>query len=192
MWIDRMLKQLCDLELWPRPWIFNVKFLKSHIPGMSGMINMEQGMWVDRKQHPLCNFEFWSHPWPWPWIWKVKFWKSCTSVMGGSIDMEQKGGPSTRCCSYNVTLSHDFDLGISRSNCGIAVSQNWEGWLTWNERYESIGCSTHYVTLTSNITHDLGLWFSRINFQIAIFQEWHYGSWCWSPLAIAWAHIFTS
>ena len=40
----------------------------------------------------------------------------------------------------------------------------------------SIGCWTHYVTLTFNLTHELGLLFSRITFQIAISYRWwaHY------------------
>ena len=41
MWVDRVLYLLCDLELWPWPWIFTVKFKKCCISGMGGPIDME-------------------------------------------------------------------------------------------------------------------------------------------------------
>ena len=33
-----------------------------------------------------------------------------------------------------MTLSYDLDLGFSRSKFENAVSQEWEGQLTWNQR----------------------------------------------------------
>ena len=58
--------------------------------------------------------------------------------MGGPIDMERKGWESIECWTHVVTfnfdLNHDLDLGFSRQNIEIAVSQEWEGRLTWNER----------------------------------------------------------
>ena len=93
-----------------------------------------QGMWVNRKSDPLCDFELWPHLWPWPSIFKVKFWKSCISGMGGSIDIERKWCELIGCWTHFVTLSYDLDLGLSTSNCEIAVSQEWEGWLAWNEK----------------------------------------------------------
>ena len=52
---------------------------------------------------------------------KVKFWKFCISGMEGPIDMERKGCESIGCCythfvTFNVPLTHDLDLGFSRSN----------------------------------------------------------------------------
>ena len=45
MWIDRMLHPLCDFQRsphpWLWPWIFKVKFWKSHISGMGWPIDME-------------------------------------------------------------------------------------------------------------------------------------------------------
>ena len=41
IWIDRVVYLLCDLELWPWPWIFKVKVWKCCISGMGGPINME-------------------------------------------------------------------------------------------------------------------------------------------------------
>ena len=54
--------------------------------------------------------------------------------MAGSIDMEQKGYESIGCYTYFVTLSYDLDLGFSQSNFKNAVSREWEGRLTWNQR----------------------------------------------------------
>ena len=54
--------------------------------------------------------------------------------MGGPINMEQKGYESTGCYTYCVTLSYDLDIGFSRSNFEIAVSQEWEGRSTQNNR----------------------------------------------------------
>ena len=60
------------------------------------------------------------------------------SGMGWPIDMERKGCESIGCYTHFVTLNvhftHELDLGFSRSNFENAVSQEWEGRLTWNER----------------------------------------------------------
>ena len=53
--------------------------------------------------------------------------------MGGSIDMEWKGCESIRCWTHYVILNYGLNLGLSRSNYEIAISQEWEGQLTWNE-----------------------------------------------------------
>ena len=58
--------------------------------------------------------------------------------MGRLIDMEWKGCKSTKCWAHVVTfnfdLTYDLDLEFSMSNFEIAVSQEWEGQSTWNER----------------------------------------------------------
>ena len=41
IWIDRVLYLFCDLELWPWPCIFKIKFWKCCISGMGGPIDME-------------------------------------------------------------------------------------------------------------------------------------------------------
>ena len=78
-----------------------------------------KGMWVDRMLCPYCDLELWPHLWPWPLNFKVKFWKSRNSAMGCQIDMEQKGCESIGCRTHIVTLNfdltHDLDLGFSRS-----------------------------------------------------------------------------
>ena len=52
--------------------------------------------------------------------------------------MERKGCESIECCTHvvtlNIPLTHDLDLGFSRSNFENAVSQEWQGRLTWNKR----------------------------------------------------------
>ena len=56
--------------------------------------------------------------------------------MGCPIDMERKGCESTKCWTHVVTFKFDLtnDLDLEISTFEIAVSQEWEGRLTWNER----------------------------------------------------------
>ena len=58
--------------------------------------------------------------------------------MGGPIDMERKGCESIGCyihfVTFNFDLTHDLDLGFSRSNFERVLSYEWDGRLTWNER----------------------------------------------------------
>ena len=58
--------------------------------------------------------------------------------MGGPIDMERKGYESIGYYTYFVTLSYDLDLGFLRSNFENAVSQEWDGRLTWKQRDMSL------------------------------------------------------
>ena len=50
--------------------------------------------------------------------------------------MERKGceliGCYTLFGTFNFDLNHDLDLEFSRSNFENAVSQEWDGRLTWN------------------------------------------------------------
>ena len=98
-----------------------------------------KGMRVDRMWDPHCDFEMWPHPWPWPLIFsRSNFLKSRNSGMGCPIDMERKGCGSTECWTHVVTfnfdLTHYLDLEFSTSTFEIAVSQDWEGRSTSNER----------------------------------------------------------
>ena len=71
--------------------------------------------------------------------------------------------------TFNFDLTHDLDLEFSTSNFEIAVSQEWQGRSTWNERDMSRwGCYTYFVTWG----YDLDLGFSRSNFKNAVSQEW--------------------
>ena len=42
--------------------------------------------------------------------------------------------------------THDLDLGVSRSESEIALSQEWGGWLTWNEKDVSHPFKTMILT----------------------------------------------
>ena len=135
--LETLLDPHCDFELWLHPWpwplIFKVKFWKSCNSWMGCPIDIERKGWVHWMLDPCCDFQLWPHPWPWPWIFNVKFWNSCIPGMGGLIGMEQRH-ESIGCYTYFVTLSYDLDVRFSRSNFENAVSQEWEGRLTWNQR----------------------------------------------------------
>ena len=53
--------------------------------------------------------------------------------------MEWKGCELTECWTHVVTLNfnltHDLDLEFLMLNFTIAVSQEWEGRLTWKEKH---------------------------------------------------------
>ena len=79
--------------------------------------------------------------------------------MGWPIHMELKGCESIECWTHVVTfkvhVTHDLDLGFSRSNFENAVSQECEERLIWNERNVSRWDVTPCLwlsTLTSTMT----------------------------------------
>ena len=67
---------------------------------------------------------------------KVKFRNSCISRIFGLIDVKWKGSELIGYRADYMTLTfdhtHDLDLGVSRSESEIALSQEWDGQLTWN------------------------------------------------------------
>ena len=97
-------------------------------------LDYSSGHWHRNGLNVGPMLQLWPHPWPGPWIFNVKFWNCCIPGMAGSINMEKKGCESIGCYTYFVTLSYDLDLGFSRSNFKNAVSREWEGRLTWNQR----------------------------------------------------------
>ena len=155
----------------------------------------------------LCNIMV---IWPWPWIFKVNIWKSGISGMGWLIDMEGKGCESIGCYThfetFNVHFTHDLDLGFLRSNFENAVSQEWEGRLTWNERdlsWQNVGPMLWRSMFTSSMTLTLdfqgqilkksylrngmadwhgtkGMWVDRILDSHCDFKIWpHPWPWSW-------------
>ena len=123
---------------WPWPWIFKVKFWKCCISGMAVLIDMEQKGCESigcNTHFVTINFDL-NHDFDLGFSRKVKFWKSRISGMGWRIDMEWKVCESIECWTHVVTfnfpLTHDLDHGFSRLNFENAVSQEWQGWLTWN------------------------------------------------------------
>ena len=98
---------------------FKVKHFFGHISGMIGLINV--------KPH-----EFYLG------CFKVKFRNSCISGIVCLIDVKWKEGELighwANCMTLSFDHTHDLDIGISRSESEIALSQEWDGWLTWNKK----------------------------------------------------------
>ena len=69
---------------------------------------------------------------------KVKFRNSSISGIVGLIDVKWKGSELiwywADCMTLPFDHTHDLDLRISRSESETALSQEWGGQLTWNEK----------------------------------------------------------
>ena len=120
---------------------FKVKHYFGHISGMVGPIDMKRkgsasvGYWV---QYVTLTFD--------PTYdldlryFKVKFRNSSISGTVGLIDVKWKRGQLiwywADCMTLLFDRTHDLDLGveISRLESEIALSQEWDGRLTWNEK----------------------------------------------------------
>ena len=176
----------------PRKWLFGQPARKRSVDPWAGWIyTIWSSMEFSRPIVVTLTLDF-----------QVKFWKSCISGMGWPIDMELNGCESIECwthvVAFNIHLTHDLDLGFSRSNFENALSEKRECWLTWNERgCQSMGCYTHSVTFKTwtmtftldfpgqiliecwthvvtfkvHLNHDLDLGFSKWNFLIAIYRN---------------------
>ena len=87
----------------------------------------------------ICDLDLWPHDLDLVCV-KVKFRNSYISGIVGLIDVKWKRGELIWYCSNCITLpfyhTHDLDLGveISRSESEIALSQDWDARLTWNEK----------------------------------------------------------
>ena len=120
---------------------YKVKHYFGHISGMVGPIdvkwkgNASVGYWA---QYVTLTFDL-------PLdldlgCFKVKFWNSSFSGIVGLIDVEWKQSELiwywADCMTLPFNHTHDFDLGveISRSESEIALSQEWDGRLTWNDK----------------------------------------------------------
>ena len=104
--------------------------------------------------------------------------------MGGLIDLEQKGCELIGCWTHYMTLTfnltHDLGLGFSRLlNFHIAISQEWEGQLTWNDKDVSlIQCcnlelviwACHALQLTPNTVQ---CHYNAVNFLTNIHKRHH-------------------
>ena len=103
---------------------------------------------------------------PSPWIFQVFIFLNCISWMEGPIDMVRKGCVLIECwthvVTFNVRLTHDLDLGLSRSHFEKSHISGM-GWSIDMERKgrESIECWTHVMTFNFDLTHDLDLGVSR-------------------------------
>ena len=88
---------------------------------------------------------------------KVKFRNSSISGIVGLIDVKWKRGQLIWYWADYMTLpfdhTHDLDLGveISRSESEIALSHEWDGQLTWNEKDASHQFLTMILTIVTMV-----------------------------------------
>ena len=118
---------------------FKVKHYFGHISGMVGPIDVKRkgsalvGNWV---QYVTLTFDL-THDLDLG-CFKVKFRNSSISGIVGLIDVKWKGSDWmwywADCMTLPFDHTHDLDLGASRSESEIAISQEWDGRLTWNEK----------------------------------------------------------
>ena len=132
---------------------FKVKHYFGHISGMVGPIDVKRkgsalvGYWV---QYVTLTFDL-THDLDLGYF-KVKFRNSSNSGIVGLIDVKWKRGQLIWYWAYYMTLpfdhTHDLDLGveISRSESEIALSHEWDGRLTWNEKDASHAFMTMILT----------------------------------------------
>ena len=118
---------------------FKAKHYFGHISGMVGPIDVKRkgsasvGYWV---QYVTLTFDL-THDLELG-CFKVKFRNSSISGIVGLIDVKWKVSELIWYLAYSMTLpfghTHDLDLWVSRSESEIALSQEWSGWLTMNEK----------------------------------------------------------
>ena len=99
-------------------------------------------------------------------FFKVKHYFGHISGMVGLIEVKRKGNASVgywvQCVTFTFDLTHDLDLGCSRSNFEIALSQELLVWLMWNENevsYYDTGLIVWPCPLTTPMTLTLELKF---------------------------------
>ena len=70
---------------------------------------------------------------------------ACISGIVCLIDVKWKGskliGYLSDCMALPFDHTHDLDLGVSRSESELALSREWDGQLTWNEK--AVNYSNH-------------------------------------------------
>ena len=132
---------------------FKVKHYFGHISGMVGPIDVKRkgnasvGYWV---QHVTLTFDL-TYDLDLG-CFKVKFKKSSISGIVGLIDVKWKQSELicywADCMNLPFDHTHDLDPGveISRSMSETASSQEWGGWLTWNEKEVSHPFMTMILT----------------------------------------------
>ena len=132
---------LANFLLKIRMCFFKVKHYFGHISGMVGPIDVKQkgsasvGHWV---QYVPLTFDL-IHDLELG-CFKVKFRNSCISGIVGLIDVKWKQSELpwywADCMTLPFDHTHDLDSGveISRSESEIALSQQWDGRLTWNKK----------------------------------------------------------
>ena len=140
--------------LWKiRMCFFKAKHYFGHISGIVGPIDVKWkgsvsvGCWV---QYVILTFDL-THDLDLG-CFKVKFRNSSISGIVGLIDVKWKWNGLiwywADCMTLPFDHTHDLDPGveISRSKSEIALSQEWDGGLTWNEKYVSHPFMTMILT----------------------------------------------
>ena len=135
-WLDfgKIMLETVILAHFPKKfWMcfFKVKHNFGHISGMVGLIDVKWkesasvGYWMFELTHDLDLGCF-----------KVKFLNSSNPGIVGLIDVKCKGSELIWYWADSLTLlfdhTHELDLGVSRPESEIALSQEWGGRLTWN------------------------------------------------------------
>ena len=120
---------------------FKVKHYFGHISGMVGPIDVKRkwsalvGYWV---QYVTLTFDL-THDLDLG-CFKVKIWNSSISGIVGLIDVKWKQSELiwywVDCMTLPFDHTHglDSEVEISRLKSEIALSQEWDGRLTWNEK----------------------------------------------------------
>ena len=78
---------------------------------------------------------------------------------------------TTKHGSLTFDLTHDLDLGCSRSNFKIALSPELLVWLMWNEK-EVSWCDSGQIVWPCPLTTPITLGVSKSEPEIALSQEW--------------------
>ena len=118
-------------------------------------------MWNKKEVHRLdTGYDMW----PWPLtslmtltldVSRSNFDNRFISGIVGLIDLKWKGSELiwfwADCMNLPFDQTHDLDLGVSRSESGIALSQEWGGRLTWNKNDVSHPFMTMILTSVTMI-----------------------------------------
>ena len=102
-------------------------------------------MWNERKCISwilgiICDLDLWHHLWPWPYVSRSNFEIAVSQeLLLVWCEMKRKridrilGWLRYMILPFAFDHTHDLDLGVSRSESWITLSQEWDGRLTWNE-----------------------------------------------------------
>ena len=155
MWVNRMLNPLCDFQSsphpWPWLWIFKVKFWKSHISGMAVFPKPRQHVCFVRRRIQMSDVGF---------VKIISIW--CLSVQFGRRSMKSIREDWNGMADWHRIKGMCVDRMLNPC-CDLQCPPHPWPW-PWifkvkfwkccisGKGCESIGCYTHFVTLTSSMT----------------------------------------
>ena len=104
----------------------------------------------------ICDLDLWPPSWPWPWMFQGQISKnSSTYRIVGLIDVKWKGSDLiwywANCMTLPFDHTHDLDLGVSRSESEIALSQELGSQLTMSEKDASHPFMTMILTYVTMV-----------------------------------------